>query len=353
MLHRPNSSTSQTRPASRLLKDHWYVGCPSSRLTTSAPRAAQIGEFNLVLFRDADGRPRALLDRCSHRGVRLSLGRVTEGRIACGYHGWEFDADGELRHVPSLTAGDKVPVCSVPAFPVVERDFYVWVWIAGQSPAPTYQPQLIGIGERNWIQETAIWDVNVIDAVENALDVAHTPFLHPGIYPGHRSEDGIIPPLHQFTVECCVVDGGVELHIPPRPEGISESRSWEQLSVWARFELPYRNYVFLLRRGTFAILNWTPLADGSCRLDFMGAFDAERDRTGATPTALFREEELKILTQDRTMLESARPCVDEGRDFERSVMSDFPQLLARRLYQAALNGNEFDFDRRRIFQVRG
>jgi len=215
MLHRPNSSTSQTRPASRLLKDHWYVGCPSSQLTTSAPRAAQIGEFNLVLFRDAASRPRALLDRCSHRGVRLSLGRVTEGRIACGYHGWEFDADGELRHVPSLTAGDKVPVCSVPAFPVVERDFYVWVWIAGQSPAPTYEPQLIGIGERNWIQETAIWDVNVIDAVENALDVAHTPFLHPGIYPGHRSEEGIIPPLHQFTVECCVVDGGVELHIPP------------------------------------------------------------------------------------------------------------------------------------------
>jgi hypothetical protein len=80
-------------------------------------------------------------------------------------------------------------------------------------------------------------------------------------------------------------------------------------------------------------------------------FDA--DRTGATPTTVFQEEELKILTQDRTILESARPCVDEGRDFEQSVMSDFPQLLARRLYQAALNGKEFDFDRRRIFQMRG
>ena len=338
-----------------LLKDHWYVGLLSSQLAADAPRATQIGEFDLVLFRDRQGVPRALLDRCCHRGVRLSLGRITNGRVACGYHGWEFDGGGHLCQVPSLTVGDKMPACSVPAFPVVERDFYVWVWIAGRSLTPTYEPGLFGIGERNWIQETAVWNVNIMDAIENALDVAHTPFLHPGIYPGHRSEEGVIPPLHQFAVECRLVNDGVELRIPPPPEDVAELRSWEQLSVWARFELPYRNYVFLVRRGTLAILNWTPLADGRCRLDFMGAFDAEHKQIESGPRAVFRKGELKILEQDRIMLESARPWVDKRRDFERSVVSDFPQLLARRLSQAALSGKRghFDFDRRRVFEVRG
>jgi len=152
-----------------------------------------------------------------------------------------------------------------------------------------------------------------------------------------------------------VVNGGVELRIPPLPEDVPEFRSWEKVNVWARFELPYRNYVFLVRRGTFAILNWTPLADGRCRLDFMGALDAGAKQIERGPSAVFREGELKILEQDRIMLESARPWVDKRRDFERSVVSDFPQLLARRLGQAALSGKRDDLnvDRRRVFEVRG
>ncbi|MGH8565884.1 MAG: Rieske 2Fe-2S domain-containing protein [Gammaproteobacteria bacterium] len=32
-----------------------------------------------------------LIDRCCHRGARLSLGTVTDGHLACGYHGWRYD----------------------------------------------------------------------------------------------------------------------------------------------------------------------------------------------------------------------------------------------------------------------
>ena len=65
----------------------------------------------------------------------------------------------------------------------------VWVWIAGESKAPTHQPAVVGIGNRHWIQQTGHWKANIMDAVENQLDVAHTPFSHPGIYPGHGTED--------------------------------------------------------------------------------------------------------------------------------------------------------------------
>lgn len=260
---------------SMLLKDHWYVACPSSQLPAGSPRATQIGNLDLVWFRDTNGSVRALLGRCCHRGVRLSLGRVKDGHVACGYHGWEFDSEGSLKLVPSLTLNDKMPACSIPAFLAVEKDFYVWVWIAGKNERPTYEPALLAIERRNFIQHTGVWNVDIMEAVENQLDMAHPAFSHPGIYPGHRSVDGEIPPLHQFAVECRVVDGGVEAFLPPTAQSGQEPRSFNQLVSWVRYELPYRNYVHLVRLKTFAIYNWTPLADGTCRVDFMVTFDAD------------------------------------------------------------------------------
>lgn len=322
-----------------LIRDHWYVGCRSGQLTDASPEATQIGDLDLVLFRDLDGRPKALLDRCCHRGVKLSLGRMAGGNVSCGYHGWEFDGDGRLVRVPSLIEGEKMPSCSVPSFPVVERDFYVWVWVAGESEIPTYEPGLIGIGNRQWIQQTNIWDVNIMDAVENQLDVSHTAFSHPGIYPGHKTDDGVPPPLRQFAHECGLVDGGVEIHVPPRSGNDEVPRRWDQMRTWARFELPYRNYVYLVNEKTLAIYNWVPQANGSCRLEFMGAKIDESESISSAPMAVFMEQELKLLLQDRTLLESARPWIDKGRrDFEKSVPQDFPQLLARRLHRSAREG---------------
>jgi phenylpropionate dioxygenase-like ring-hydroxylating dioxygenase large terminal subunit len=61
-----------------------------------------------VLFRDDAGKPHALLNRCCHRGVQLSLGKVVDGAIACRYHGWRYDGSGRCIHIPSLTADGRI-----------------------------------------------------------------------------------------------------------------------------------------------------------------------------------------------------------------------------------------------------
>jgi phenylpropionate dioxygenase-like ring-hydroxylating dioxygenase large terminal subunit len=48
----------------------------------------------LERFHDGVG---ALLDRCPHRGVALSLGTITDGCLACPFHGWRFGADAEIK----------------------------------------------------------------------------------------------------------------------------------------------------------------------------------------------------------------------------------------------------------------
>src|SRR5262245_26076824 len=82
------------------LARHWYVACRSGALGRR-PVARTVLGVPLVLFRDAAGGAAALLDRCPHRNVPLSLGHVVpEGHLECAYHGWQFDGTGRCRLVP-------------------------------------------------------------------------------------------------------------------------------------------------------------------------------------------------------------------------------------------------------------
>ncbi|MEE8408482.1 MAG: Rieske 2Fe-2S domain-containing protein [Myxococcota bacterium] len=81
--------------------DHWYIACRSGELGARPMRRMLFGK-PLALFRDAGGRPAALLDRCSHRNVPLSAGRVAGNEVECAYHGWRFGRDGRCCAIPAL-----------------------------------------------------------------------------------------------------------------------------------------------------------------------------------------------------------------------------------------------------------
>ena len=52
---------------------------------------------NIALFRTADDRVFALLDRCPHKGGPLSQGIVYGDRVACPLHNWTIELDYGLR----------------------------------------------------------------------------------------------------------------------------------------------------------------------------------------------------------------------------------------------------------------
>src|ERR1700694_2854078 len=86
------------------LRPWWHPMALSAEVDAQPLRVMLLGEaWALVRL---DGRPAAFLDRCPHRGARLSGGEVipTEGGAAlrCAYHGWEFEGSGAWRLGPSL-----------------------------------------------------------------------------------------------------------------------------------------------------------------------------------------------------------------------------------------------------------
>src|SRR5688572_6892210 len=108
------------------LRNYWYVAAWSKDLSPE-PIARTILNEPVVLFRTPDGKAVALQDRCAHRRMPLSHGKVVGETIVCCYHGLAYDFAGRCVRVPgqaTTPAG-----IGVRAFPLVERYGAVWVWM--------------------------------------------------------------------------------------------------------------------------------------------------------------------------------------------------------------------------------
>ncbi len=174
----------------------WFVGCEARELQ-DRPLSRVIQGVPLVLFRAQGGRPAALLDRCPHRNVPLSLGSVKDGQLQCGYHGWRFDGAGACRRVPGLCGPPEGKARTAPSFATVEQDGFVWVWTepAGSPDGePTHAPwRPPYLEDRRYATVRRAFRVpgSVHAVAENALDVPHTAFLHGGLFRAEKKANEI------------------------------------------------------------------------------------------------------------------------------------------------------------------
>lgn len=175
--------------ASPSIRNAWYIALPAAELRAKPVRREIEGEV-IVLWRGADGRPRAIADRCAHRGMSLSEGTITEHCVRCPYHGWLWGGDGALAEVPSLPASAPVPRVRVRDYAVLEQDDHLWVWIGEAEPsgAPHRFPHHGEPGWRAFFMHTR-FEASVDACLENFLDVPHTQFVHPGLFRGTAPTD--------------------------------------------------------------------------------------------------------------------------------------------------------------------
>jgi nitrite reductase/ring-hydroxylating ferredoxin subunit len=124
----------------------WYCVAVSEGLEPGTSAGTRLFGKEIVVWRDSEGAAHAWEDRCPHRGMRLSFGFVRGDRIACLYHGWQYDASGRCRYIPAHP-DLKVPetIC-VTTYPCRERLGMVWVYselVSGALPGlPSERPQV-------------------------------------------------------------------------------------------------------------------------------------------------------------------------------------------------------------------
>lgn len=171
------------------IRDAWYIAMPSKALRTKPVRREVEGEV-IVLWRGEDGRPRAIADRCAHRGMSLSEGTRSGNCVRCPYHGWLWNGEGAVATVPSLSDSAPTPRVRVRDYAVEEQDDHVWVWIGDAAPSgtPFHFPHHGEPGWRAFFMHTQ-FEASVDACLENFLDVPHTQFVHPGLFRGKAPKD--------------------------------------------------------------------------------------------------------------------------------------------------------------------
>ena len=156
----------------------WYVAAWSHEVS-DVPTRRVICELPVVLFRTRNGTAVALADRCAHRGYPLSAGATVGDGIQCGYHGFEFGADGACTRIP---AQDIIPPRTrVASYAVVEKDGWIWVWLGDQSASDaTLVPDTHYMNDPDWIAVTHSFHFECrADLIhDNLLDLTHESFIH-------------------------------------------------------------------------------------------------------------------------------------------------------------------------------
>jgi len=310
-----------------MLRNYWHIACATSRIDR-LPKAVRVLDQDLVLFRDAEGAPRALLDRCCHRGVRLSLGTVAGGRLACGYHGWEYDGAGRCVHIPSLAPEQGIPRgFEVRAFPLREQESYLFVWMGEGEPNPAAPPGIPDFDRFAWQQGVSEFACDAMRLIENNLDWCHPAFTHAGTHPQYFQVKA--NGFRDYEFETRVTEAGLALFFPPT--AAAEDPVPTLPAIKLAFDLPGRVLIRAARPGMdyVVVMHFIPTGAASCRMEWLWS-----DRAGRGVAWL--DEEPRLFTQDR-IVESAQGW-DGASEVERSVEADMPTLLARRIVALAERG---------------
>ena len=200
-------------PATQL-RDFWYVVARASDVGAK-PLARSVNGRALVVFRDDAGAARVLDAVCPHRGANLAHGRVVDGTIACPYHGWRFDGGGRCTLVPG--SGDIPRGRAADSFPVIEQQGLVWTCL-GTPVTPPPRFDVLDDPALHAFCYELVAPVPFDWWVENALDFAHLPFVHPSTI-GDRDST-----LDEFVIKRRADDLGF----------VARAATREQHSVFAR-----------------------------------------------------------------------------------------------------------------------
>jgi phenylpropionate dioxygenase-like ring-hydroxylating dioxygenase large terminal subunit len=201
--HVPEEDTELTHvgpdtPCGEYMRRFWQPIGFSDELKDLPHRVKILGE-ELVVFRDGSGEVGLLELHCPHRGTSLEFGLVGAEGIRCCYHGWLFGCDGAILETPGEPAKSTLKDRLFHgAYPVREAHGMVFAYLGPpeQMPAfPSYD-SFARPGFRMIPGRKYFYPCNWLQILENAMDPAHTAFLHTIVSGAvFTDEFGVLPEL--------------------------------------------------------------------------------------------------------------------------------------------------------------
>ncbi len=168
------------------LRNYWYPILQSHELPSGKPVGIKCLNEDLVIFRDQQNKPHVLFDRCPHRYVKLSSGRVLDGQLQCAYHGLRFSGDGACTLIPwePQASPEQLGKACARHYPCEEIGSYIWAYLGDTTlfappPIEDCLPEELLHPDRfvHFSLPTEEWDTNWLLVVDGG-DAYHAVTLH-------------------------------------------------------------------------------------------------------------------------------------------------------------------------------
>lgn len=163
-----------------MIRNQWFVVLESAEVKTQPVGVMRLGE-KMVFWRDSSGKVHAAADRCPHRGVALSAGKIQADHLQCPFHGFEFDETGKCVLIPANGRDGVIPnAMRLKTYPTYEAHGFIWVWWGSPAPADLPVPEFFDNLDDTYSYGSARdpWHAHYSRVIENQLDVVHLPFIH-------------------------------------------------------------------------------------------------------------------------------------------------------------------------------
>lgn len=172
--------------AAGLNPDYWYAVALSSEIGRGQVEEVVFWKRSIAVFRDEEGEVHAIANRCAHRQLKLSIGQVSGCNVVCPYHGWHYDGDGKVTHIPHELFGRDMPKLRVPGYPCQEKYGLIWIFpgnkaLSTERTIPSI-PELEGPDKWPCVPFASTWKAHHSMIMDNVCDFTHE-WLHKRFQP--------------------------------------------------------------------------------------------------------------------------------------------------------------------------
>ena len=263
-------------PAGELFRRYWLPIACSDQLGERPRRVRMLGE-DLIAFRDGDGRPGLLHERCLHRGTSLYYSNPEQAGLRCCHHGWLYDVHGRRLDQPGEASGGNLPQLRQPWYPVRERYGLAFAFLgpADEQPElPRYdvletEDDGYGFyldGSEPYRTTTTVPNpapYNWLQMTESSMDAAHVLVLHGNMGGPRPWEPGYVAPKVDWTI----TEAGMQYAVR-RPGACVAASAHAHVRIYETIfpNIVTGGYPKLTEYGRSVLLSWqVPVDDGAVK----------------------------------------------------------------------------------------
>lgn len=327
-----------------MIENQWYAIAPEKMVSPGKMFGLKRLGKELLIFRTTDGKWGCLEDLCSHRGVKLSAGKLKEdGCVECPFHGLRFSVSGDCTLIPA-NGKDKLvdERYHVRSYAIQAKHGIIYVFNGDKKLASSEVPFFPDFLDESFVYSEIAdtWDTHYSRAIENQLDVVHLPFVHHNTI-GRGNKTLVHGPKTVVIEDTIVTSADNEVDVGQRQRKPQECEINPDMQL--RFRYP-NIWINIIAKKIKVFVYFAPIDDEQVIL-YLRFYNCITPFKFVNRMIGFfgKYANLMIERQDKRVVNTQRPKRTQLRMGEKLIQGDQPIVVYRKLREeliAASKGSQ-------------